>query len=116
MPVRGNSPENQQEKHRVCYEYEDLVVHLRKHIDEEFGGVANFLETEKFDKMGLFDNSKKGKSKMFTYLSLPAKGEKSRVKSFPTIKVLYKELLGIELDSTIQVIKVQKIYSDKKLK
>lgn len=35
-------PEQQEEKHRVCYEYEDLVIHLRKHIDKEFGGVANF--------------------------------------------------------------------------
>ena len=37
MPVRKEKPEQQEEKHRVCYEYEDLVIHLRKHIDKEFG-------------------------------------------------------------------------------
>ena len=26
MPVRKEKPEQQEEKHRVCYEYEDLVM------------------------------------------------------------------------------------------
>lgn len=117
MPVRKEvKTEQQEEKHRVCYEYEKLVIHLRKHIDGEYGGVASFLETEKFSKMKLFNTSKEGKAKMFTYLSLPAEGEKSRVKSFPTIARLYKELLDIELESKIEVVRTQTIYSNKKLK
>jgi len=116
MPVRKNKTQQQEEKHRLCYEYEDLVIHLRKHIDEEFGGVAHFLETEAFDKMRLFNTSKEGKAKMFTYLSLPAEGEKSRVKSFPAIAKLYKELLDIELENSITVVRTQKIYSNKKLR
>lgn len=116
MPVRKVKQEQQEEKHRVCYEYEDLVIHLRKHIDKEFGGVASFLETEAFDKMRLFNTSKEGKAKMFTYLSLPAEGEKSRVKSFPTIAKLYDKLLDIQLENSIQVVRTQKIYSNKKIK
>ena len=116
MPIRPKEAHQQVEKHRVCYEYEDLVIQLRKHIDKEFGGVANFLITEKFDKMELFNTTKEGKAKMFTYLSLPAEGEKSRVKSFPTIAKLYKELLDIELENVITVVKTQKIYSNKKIK
>ena len=116
MPVRKEKPEQQEEKHRVCYEYEDLVIHLRKHIDKEFGGVAHFLETETFDKMRLFNTSKQGKAKMFTYLSLPAEGEKSGVKSFPTIAKLYDKLLNIQLENSITVVRTQKIYSNKKIK
>lgn len=111
MPVRK---EPEQEAIKYAYEYEDLLRIIRKHIDEEYGGVANFLQTKTFEEMELFHGTEQDKAKMFTYLSLPPDGEKAGVRSFPVISKLFEELLHVRLESKITVIRKQSILSDTK--
>ena len=113
MPVREELPKGQEATY--AYEYEVLLKHIREHIDTEYGGVANFLQTKRFEEIGLFHGTEQDKNKMFTYLSLPADGEKARVRSFPVISKLFEELLGITLESKITVVREQRILSDTKL-
>lgn len=108
MPVRKESGKKQ-EKHQ--YEYEYLLRHIRNYLDENFGGVSNFLETEDCKICG-FEDTPNERAKMFTYLSLPAEGEKVRVKSFPVLQKLYKGLLGIEIENKIKVVREQVLFCD----
>jgi len=93
------------------YEYEEVLRYIRKHIDEEQGGVSKFLNSDKYLECG-FKDSPNERAKMFTYLSLPAEGEKARTKSFPVMKKLYKGLLGVELVNKIKVIRTQMIETE----
>jgi len=108
MPVRGKkSPP----KSTHTYEYEALLRHIRKHIDAEFGGVTAFLKSDSFVSCGFVD-TKRERSKMSTYLSLPKAGELSRVKSYPVLKKLYKHLLGVNVNSKIIVSREQTLVTD----
>lgn len=110
MPVRPKKSE--QGRHQ--YEYEELLKHIRKYIDESFGGVANFLGSEEFVKCDFIDTPKE-RAKMFTYLSLPIEGKKARVKSFPVLQRLFEHLLGVKIESKIKVIREQKLFTDRVL-
>lgn len=96
------------------YEYEKLLLYIRKHLDREYGGVANFLDSKDFVLSG-FEDTPSEQAKMYTYLSLPPEGQKARVKSFPVLKKLYKYLLGINIKSKIKVSREQIILSDFKI-
>lgn len=85
-----------------AYTYEELLIHMRKHIDKQFGGVAKFIESNEFLQCGLVNN-KEERAKIFTYLSMPDSLGKSKVKSFPVLEKLYKHLLGVEVESKIVV-------------
>ena len=108
MPVRRDDG-RKQEKHQ--YEYEDLLIHIRNYLDENFGGVSNFFGTEDYKNCG-FEDTPNERAKMFTYLSIPAEGEKARVKSFPVLQKLYKGLLGIVIENKIKVVREQVLYCD----
>ena len=108
MPVR--KPKEQQ-KDKYKYSYEDLLIHIRGFIDKEFGGVASMLQSDEYKEFG-FKDTPNERSKMFTYLSIPAEGERARVRSFPVLKILYKKLLNIELDSKIKVVREQTLTSN----
>lgn len=108
MPVRTERG-RKQEKHQ--YEYEVLLKHIRKYLDDKFGGVANFLDSDEFKECS-FKDTPNERAKMFTYLSLPADGEKARVKSFPVLQKLYKRLLGVEVESKIKVVREQELFTD----
>lgn len=89
------------------YTYEDLLLRIRTHIDDKYGGVALFLQHKDYLKCG-FDEAEN--AKMYTYLALPREGnDGARVKSFPAMKKLFKGLLGIELENHIKVERKQMI-------
>ena len=108
MPVRSRKAAP---KKKHVYEYEDLLRHIRKHIDAEFGGVTAFLNSDSFVDSGFVD-TKKERAKMSTYLSLPKDGEASRVKSYPVLKKLYKHLLDVNVASEIVVSREQTLVTD----
>jgi hypothetical protein len=94
MPKRENKKQEKKE-----YGYVDLLLHIRTVIDEEYGGVAKFIESDKFVEIG-FEDSKSEKSKFHTYMACQTDKTKT-VKSFPVLRKLYKGLLNIELESKI---------------
>ena len=104
MPVRRDKP-NQEKRE---YDYDELLVHIRKKIDGEYGGLAKFIKSEKFVECG-FEPSPNETARMMTVLSLPADGMKKKVRSFQILKKLYKGLLGVDLENTLSVVRVQKI-------
>lgn len=108
MPVR--TPKKAEERHN--YSYEELLGHIRQYIDDNFGGVSVFLNSDEYKECG-FKDTPNERAKMFTYLSLPVEGERARVRSFPVLKVLFSCLLGIELESKIKVVREQTLTSDK---
>lgn len=109
MPVRARK-KAATKKH--SYEYEELLRYIRKHIDERFGGVTAFLNSDSFVNAGFVDTDKE-RAKMSTYLSLPKEGETSRVKSYPVLRKLYAHLLNIKVDSEIVVTREQTLVTDK---
>jgi hypothetical protein len=92
--------------------YEELLVRIRKHIDETYGGVAALIAHKDFTRKCKFESSEATHSKIYVYLSLPQNGEGAKVKSFPVLQKLYKGLLGIELKNKIQVMRSQIITSE----
>ena len=101
-------------KEAIPYEYDELLRFIRSHIDAEFGGVSKFLDSPTFEELG-FPTDDKEKRKMFTYLSLPAEGEKKKVKSVPILAKLFRGLLEVELESKMKIVRTQLITSNKEL-
>ena len=95
------------------YSYEELLAKMQTLINEEYGGVAKFVETEKFLLLG-FNDTKQDRSKFHTYLANQSDKTKI-VKSFPILKKLYKILLNIELEGRIEVVRKQIIISNKSI-
>ena len=96
------------------YSYEDLLSNMRTYLNENYGGVAKFLESEKFLEIG-FQDTKAERSKLHIYLANQTDKTKT-VKSFPVLQKLYKGLLEIELTSRVEVVRTQIIISEKSIK
>jgi len=91
------------------YGYVELLLHIRAVIDEEYGGVAKFIESEKFLELG-FEDTKSERSKFHTYMACQTDKTKT-VKSLPVLKKLYKGLLDVDLES--RIVRTQIIISEK---
>lgn len=102
MPIRNTSE---------SYEYDVLLKKIQKVIDEEYGGTAKFVESEKFLEIG-FKDTKTERANFFTYLANQTDKTKT-VKSVPVLKKLFKGLLGVELTSRVEVIRKTHIISNK---
>lgn len=88
------------------YSYESLMDEVRAHIIEHYGGVAEFLRSEKYKEE--FGIGQKTKANVRIYLSNGANGGKV-TKSFPMLKRLYKLVIGIELEAQTIVTRTQVI-------
>ena len=111
MPVRTNRKPSG-ERGAKEYDYDDLLIYLRAVLEAKYEGLTGFLRSDKYKDCG-FSTEPKELARMMTVLSLPTKGTKKKVRSFPILQVLFKELVGIELTNRIEVIRVQKIVANK---
>lgn len=105
MPVREPLDREAQ-----SYSYDELLMNVRRIIDDEHGGVAKFIGSEKFIEIG-FKDTKSERGKFHTYLACQSDKSKT-VKSFPVLQRLYKGLLGVDLESKIKVERTQVILSN----
>ena len=113
MPVRGETTRIRRAE-RYEYSYDEVVELLREKIEERFGGIAKFLESDAYKKTKLGE-SKKDKQKIYTYLSAPTAKTK-RVKSFPVIKKLFDSLFqNIEMTEERKTIIQHKIFTSTKI-
>lgn len=117
MPVRGNTKprtEQAQETEQFEYSYDEVVELLRQRMEDQFGGVAKFLDSPEYASTGL-GTDKKDKAKIYTYLSAPTAKTK-RVKSFPVVQKLLSVMIkNISLQEERKTIIQHKIFSDTKL-
>lgn len=117
MPVRGEVRSRKKadvEEQKFEYSYDEVVDKLRLRIDEEFGGVAKFLESELYKETGLGE-SKQDKAKMFTYLSNPTEDGTRKVKSFPVIQKLLEVIEGATSTKTTERIVRTVIVTNKRI-
>lgn len=86
--------------------YEELMDEVRSHIFSEYGGIAEFLRSEKYTEE--FGIGQKTKANVRIYLSNGANGG-STTKSFPMLKRLYYLVFGVRLEATTIVTRTQVI-------
>ena len=110
MPVRKRAEETQQFE----YSYDEVLSIVKNTIDEEYGGIGKFLESEIYEQTGL-GTSKGDKAKIYTYLANPEDKSKM-VKSFPALNKIFSALYNFGLESKIEIIRTQKIISPRNLK
>ena len=112
MPIRGNA-EREKQTQRFEYSYDEVVDKIKEIIDQRFGGVGKFLDSEIYKKTGLGE-TKNDKAKIYTYLSNPTEKTK-RVRSFPVIQKLFSALENTILQQEKETIIKTKIISLKEL-
>lgn len=109
MPIRGDSARKKGAK-ATEYSYDEVVDKLRAKIDEEFGGVAKFLDSPEYKSTGLGEGHK-DKAKIYTYLSAPTETSK-RVKSFPVVQKLLQAVYNLHSEQRKEIIVQQKVIID----
>ena len=87
------------ERKKDVYSYEEFLVMLNERIIEEFDSVTSFLNSKKFLSLGFTEDDKK---KVGSYLSIPKKGGKKKVKSLGAIEKVAKGF-KIKFESEVEV-------------
>ena len=106
-------PKREEMEEQFEYDYDEVLTKIRTKIDEEYGGVAKFLESAKFSEMEIGEG-KSGKAKIHIYLANQSDKSKT-VKSFPVLKKLYKILLDVDLESKVVITRKQVILTSQKI-
>jgi hypothetical protein len=89
------------------YTYTELLEAVITFIEDEYGGMATFVESEDCEKWKL-----PSKSSLYTILARPKEGNEPSTKSFRTLKTLAYQFWGVDLSQEIVVTREAFIYAE----
>lgn len=94
----------------VEVKYDILLEKVHKHLIEKYSTITGFLNHDDFLSCG-FEDTQKERTKVNSYLSMPKEGEKA-VQSFPALKKIGENLMGMSLSSKITVTRTSQIFEN----
>lgn len=99
------------EPQKPVYDYEVVLSILIEKLEEDYGSVGGFINSEDFKEKCGYDNESSDRGKLSTYLTKP-KEKGASVVSFPAICNIFDKLYNIKLTKKTEIKRTTTITSD----